>query len=108
MDLFEAIEKRRSIRKHKQEPVLKEDLRKILEAARLAPSGDNRQRARYETFWIGAFNEQDVKKIVKVPESLAVIALLPVGVADEDPLAKPRKAFEEIFFKDRHGTRLEL
>lgn len=43
VELFEAIEKRRSIRKFKHAPIAKEDLRKILEAGRLAPSGGNRQ-----------------------------------------------------------------
>jgi nitroreductase len=43
MNLFEVIEKRRSIRKYKPEPVANEDLKKILEAGRLAPSGGNRQ-----------------------------------------------------------------
>jgi len=41
--LFKVIEKRRSIRKFKPEPVAKKDLKKILEAGRLAPSGGNRQ-----------------------------------------------------------------
>jgi nitroreductase len=41
--LFKVIEKRRSIRKFKPEPVAGEDLKKILEAGRLAPSGSNRQ-----------------------------------------------------------------
>lgn len=43
LDLFEVIEKRRSIRRFKPEPVATEDLRRILEAGRLAPSGGNRQ-----------------------------------------------------------------
>jgi len=43
MDLFEVIEKRRSIRKFKPKLVPKKDLKKILEAGRLAPSGGNRQ-----------------------------------------------------------------
>ena len=43
MDLFEAVEKRRSIRKFKTDPVPVEDLKKILEAGRLAPSGGNSQ-----------------------------------------------------------------
>jgi nitroreductase len=178
MDLFEAIEKRRSIRKYKRGPVADGDLKKILEAARLAPSGGNRQPwffvvARdqqqkdalataannqkfvadagavvivlgdsslgpkpgtsssrilhkqdpmiaiehmvlasvalgYGTCWIGAFNETDIKKIVKAPEGLVVVALLPIGVADEDPPAKPRKQFKEIFFSEVFGTPLEM
>jgi nitroreductase len=175
MDIFEAIEKRRSIRKFKPEPINEEDLRKILEAGRLAPSGGNRQPwyfivARdteikrdlsaaannrkfiadagavvvalgdpgktlpqqayqphrqdpmiaiehmvlaatalgYGTCWVGAFNEEDVKKILEIPENLAVIALLPIGVPDESPPPRPRKAFNEIFFKEFYGVPLEI
>ena len=43
MDVFEAIEKRRSIRNYEPTPVPEEKLEKILEAARLAPSARNRQ-----------------------------------------------------------------
>ncbi|MEM2691554.1 MAG: nitroreductase family protein, partial [Candidatus Bathyarchaeia archaeon] len=42
MDFFEVIERRRSIRKFKPNPIPKEDLKKILDAGRLAPSGGNR------------------------------------------------------------------
>jgi len=181
MDLFEVVEKRRSIRKFKPKPVATKDLRKILETGRLAPSGGNRQpwyfivvrhpRTRkalsvaannqtfvadagavivalgdptvsaaklpytlsstrlpykqdpviavehmilaatalsYGTCWIGAFNEKEVKKILKIPESLAVVALLPIGVPDENPPQRPRKAFTEIFFKESFGTPLKL
>jgi nitroreductase len=43
MDVFEAIEKRRSIRDYEPTSVPKEKLERILEAARLAPSTGNRQ-----------------------------------------------------------------
>jgi nitroreductase len=43
LEVFEAIRRRRSIRKYKQKVVEKEKLLKILEAARLAPSAMNRQ-----------------------------------------------------------------
>ena len=181
MDLFEVVEKRRSIRKFRPKRVTTKDLRKILEAGRLAPSGGNRQpwyfivvrqsetkkalataannqtfvaeadvviaalgdpaisRAKlpytlsstrlpykqdpmiavehmilaatalgYGTCWIGAFNEAEVKEILKIPESLAVVALLPIGVPDEDPPQRPRKAFTEIFFKESFGTPIDL
>ncbi len=48
------------------------------------------------TCWIGAFNEEDVKKILKIPPDRKVVALLTVGVPDESPAARPRKALEEI------------
>lgn len=47
MDVFTAIEKRQSIRRYKEDPVSEEDLAKILEAARLAPSGSNVQPWRF-------------------------------------------------------------
>jgi nitroreductase len=43
MDLFDAIRGRKSIRRFKQAPVPEEDIRKILEAGRWAPSANNTQ-----------------------------------------------------------------
>jgi nitroreductase len=48
------------------------------------------------TCWIGAFNEEDVKKILKIPQDRKVVALLTVGVPAESPAARLRKALEEI------------
>ncbi len=43
MDLFDAIQGRKSIRRFKQTPVLDEDIKKILDVGRLAPSANNTQ-----------------------------------------------------------------
>ena len=43
METFEAIRRRKSVRKYQQKPIEKEKLLKILEAARLAPSAKNLQ-----------------------------------------------------------------
>ena len=43
MDVREAIKKRRSVRSYKSDPIPEESLRKVLEAARLAPSAHNAQ-----------------------------------------------------------------
>ena len=48
------------------------------------------------TCWIGAFNEDEVKKILKIPQDKKIVALLTVGVPAESPTARPRKAMEEI------------
>lgn len=45
--LLDAIMERRSIRKYKGDPVGEKDLDQIIEAARLAPSGTNRQPWRF-------------------------------------------------------------
>ncbi len=59
---------------HKQDPMIAIE-HMILAATALG----------YGTCWIGAFNEDEVKRILKIPENLAVIALLPVGIPDESP-----------------------
>jgi nitroreductase len=43
MDVFEAIQKRKSVRSYEQTPVPKDVLTKLLEAARMAPSAANIQ-----------------------------------------------------------------
>ena len=47
METIDAIETRRSIRKFKETPVPEEEIREILRAATLAPSGKNRQPWRF-------------------------------------------------------------
>ncbi len=167
MSALEVMKRRRSIRAYKPEPVRDEDLVKILEAARLAPSAGNRQpwyfivvrdpdlkrrvaeaSARqmfiadagaiivavsdptasprwhdkdvmiamehlilaatelgYGTCWIGAFNEEELKRILGIPAQYRIVALTPVGVPAESPPPRPRKALGEIVFEDRWGNK---
>jgi nitroreductase len=140
MDVFEAVQKRHSIRAYDSTPIPDEKLKKILEAARLAPSAGNVQpwhfivvtdaekrkklaRARFAGFlsrapavivgcgdqkaspdwhavdvtiamqnivltatgeglgtcWIGSFNEDQIKEMLKIPEKFRVVALLAIG-----------------------------
>lgn len=46
MDVYEAIRTRRSIRRYKETPIPEDVLRRVLEAARQAPSARNRQEWR--------------------------------------------------------------
>lgn len=174
MNVFEAIETRRSVRKYKPKPVPDDHLRQMLEAARLAPSAGNRQPWRfvvvrepelrrklgviasnqtwisdagvivaamamdpkdpevyerwaerdvmtavehivlsawelgYGTCWIGAFHEDEVKKLLEIPEKMRVISLLPIGVPDQRPDKRGRKAFDEIFHGDKYGDKLDI
>ena len=48
MDVLEAIEARRSIRRYRDEPVPEELINRILEAARLAPSTSNTQSWKFK------------------------------------------------------------
>jgi nitroreductase len=166
MDVFEAIRSRRSIRKYRPEPIPNEKLETIFDAARLAPSADNRQPWRfvvvrkvgrkktlaeaannqtfikdaaaivaaagdpevstdwhekdtmialehmvlaatamgYGTCWIGAFDEDAVKRLLRIPAKMKVIALLPIGIPDETPAPRSRKGLSEIFFREEWET----
>lgn len=168
MDVFNAIEKRRSIRKYLTKDVEEYKIDKIIESARIAPSAANRQEWKFVivkdqdtrtklvdachgqkfiaeapvfiaacstesekvmpcgqyaytvdlsialsfmileatelglgTCWLGAFNEDDVKSILNIPEEIRLVGLTPVGYPDEDPAPRPRKTLEEIVSNEK-------
>ncbi len=170
MDVFTAIDQRRSVRAYKGTDVEEDKLRKILEAGRLSPSASNRQEWKfivvkrketrkkladaalgqsfigkapvvivacavetgaimlcgqpaytvdvsiacafmllqaYElglgTCWIGAFQEDDVKEILKIPESVRVVAMIPLGYPDQPPSQRSRKALDQIVCFEKYG-----
>jgi nitroreductase len=60
------------------------------------------------TCWIGAFNEEEVKRLLGIPAAAKVVALIPVGYAappdGNTPLEDARrKPAEQIFSSDRYG-----
>jgi len=168
MDIFEAIEKRRSIRGYRQKDVEEDKLRKILDSAHLAPSASNRQEWRFivvkdkekkrslckaargqqfveeapvviaccaetdnhvmacgqlsypvdvaiavdhitlcavslglGTCWVGAFYEDQVKRILSIPEKIRVVELLTLGYPhDGSSFPKQRELLQDIVFGD--------
>ena len=48
------------------------------------------------TCWIGAFRQDEVKRLLGIPEEVRVVVLLPIGYPDVSPAPKPRKSLEEI------------
>ena len=48
------------------------------------------------TCWIGAFREEEVKKILKIPEEVRVVAMTPLGYPNQPPLQKFRKSLDQI------------
>jgi nitroreductase len=62
----------------------------------------------YGTCWVCGFDDFEVKKTLKIPENLAVIALIAIGVSNESPRPRALKAFKEVIFKDSFGIPLEL
>ncbi|MCX5657874.1 MAG: nitroreductase family protein [Candidatus Omnitrophica bacterium] len=163
MDVMEAIKKRHSTRSYLDKPVEEEKLKKVLEAARLAPSANNYQEWRYivvkdkntrekliqaakgqkfvaeapiilvacavtdnhkmtcgqlcypidvaisldhlslaaveeglGTCWIGAFYEDEVKKILAIPPEVHVVELMTLGYPKALSEPMPRKDLKEI------------
>ena len=172
MEFYDVVRTRRSIRSYRPDPVPEEALSRILETARVAPSGSNRQpwkfivvrseklrsrlaaacgnqgfiaeapvtivacgydidynrggymggmsmlvdvsiafthlilAARAEglgTCWIGAFDNDEAKEILDIPEDVNVVAVTPLGYPKGDGFAEtgPRKPLTEIRSLDR-------
>ena len=55
------------------------------------------------TCWIGAFKEDEVKKILGIPDSVRVVELMPLGYPAAEAPAKRRLALEEIVKWERWG-----
>jgi len=171
MDVFEAVQKRRSVRAYESTPVPTKKLKRILEAGRLAPSAGNTQpwhfivvtdaemrkklaESRSAKFldgspvvivgcgnqkaspkwykvdvaialqnmvltatseglgscWIGAFYEDQLREMLKIPEEFTIVALLAVGYLAEklsiqEKVSEPirRKPLEEIVSFESYG-----
>lgn len=162
MDVIEVIRKRRSVRSYADKALTREQIERLLEAARLAPSASNRQEWRFVvvtdaerraalckaaggqefvaqapaviaacakhdghvmrcgqlcypidvaiavdhitlqavaeglgTCWIGAFDEDEAKKILEIPAEIRVVALLTVGYAAGPPSRLSRLPLEK-------------
>jgi len=53
------------------------------------------------TCWIGAFNQDKVKKLLDIPDEIRVVVLLPIGYPDISPDSRPRRSMEEIAVYDK-------
>jgi nitroreductase len=58
----------------------------------------------YGTCWIGAFDEDAVKTLLKIPAKMKVVAVLPIGIPGEKPAPRRRRELSEIFFKEEWQT----
>ena len=167
MNLFEAIEERRSVRSWAGREVEEEKLRQVMEAARLAPSARNLQEWKFVvvrdaalreqlieaangqrfvgeapvvivacavehdhvmscghpsslvdvaialehialaaralglgTCWIGAFDQDKVRGVLGIPDSVQIVELMPLGYPASWPDARGRKAPDDVVCYD--------
>jgi len=54
------------------------------------------------TCWVGAITPQEVHKVMNLPDSIFVQALLPLGYPGEDPKPRPRKDISKIVFWEKY------
>jgi nitroreductase len=86
MELKEAIKRRQSIRDYEDKPVPEDKLLKVLEAARLAPSGANRQAWKFVVVREGKRRQELARAaggqthIAKAPVVIAAVATMPESV----------------------------
>lgn len=177
MDVFEAIKSRRSVRAFTREDVSEEEVEKLIDAARWAPSAGNIQpwefivvrkpeikrrlsiAALHQAFieeapvvivvcanqlrsgrgygargvnlyclqdtaaatqnmllaacalglatcWVGAFREEEAKKVLNPPEGVRPVAIIPVGHPAEKPMARSRRPLSEIVHYETYRGRI--
>jgi len=174
--VFEAIKRRRSVRAFTNEQVSDEEVRKIIDAARQAPSAGNIQPWEFvvvrdpeikrglsaaaldQTFieeasvvivvcvnqlrsargygtrgvnlyclqdtaaatqnmllaacalglatcWVGAFNEEEARRVLNIPNGVRPVAIVPVGHPAEKPEAPERRPLSEIVHHETFGRK---
>ena len=82
MELNEAIKQRRSVRDYKDQPIPQDKLEKVLEAARLAPAGGNRQAWKFVIVRDSKRRQELASAagqnfIAKAPVIIAAVATMP-------------------------------
>ena len=77
MDFYEVIKTRRSVRSFSDRPIPDEALRRVLDAARIAPSGSNRQPWRF----IVVRDRELKKRLVPLCHDQRFVAEAPVLIA---------------------------
>ncbi len=107
MELKEAIRKRKSVRRFKDKAVTEEDVEAMVEAARLAPSGGNKQN------WLfGVVRDEDrIARIAEAAGGQTWISSAPLVFALCTELEKDLKGLKEGDFelevdKERYGPDL--
>jgi len=52
------------------------------------------------TCWIGAFKEEEVRRIIKAPKEMRPVVIIPVGYPNESPRARNRRTVGEIVHQE--------
>lgn len=52
------------------------------------------------TCWVGSFDQEAVKRVLRIPAECKVVELMPLGYPAEEPAARPRKPLTEVVSYD--------
>ena len=55
------------------------------------------------TCWVRWYEDNKIKEILDIPKHVEVMALLPVGVPDEEPSQRPRQELNKIVYSETYG-----
>ena len=55
------------------------------------------------TCWVGAFDEEKVKRVCSIPDRARPQAIISIGYADEKPEMPPKLTLENVTFLNRYG-----
>ncbi len=91
MDLFNAIQGRKSIRKFKRTPVADEDIKKILDAGRLAPSANNTQPWSFVVI-------KDKALLAKMADAVREMVDRMIPFAEDEKQAQRLAAYKGTFY----------
>ena len=59
----------------------------------------------YGTCWIGAFSEDEVKRVLNIPTRIKVVICMTLGVPEGKHVPKGRKSVEEFIYLNQFGVR---
>ena len=57
--------------------------------------------------WVGAFDEEEIRRICNLPEHVNVQGIITIGYADENPQAPPKYRIEHVMFFEKWWGRIE-
>lgn len=57
------------------------------------------------TCWVGAFQEEEAKKVLNIPNGVRPVAIIPVGHSAEKPMARSRRPLSEIIHHETFGQK---
>lgn len=58
----------------------------------------------YGTCWVGAFRDNEVRRILNIPSEVKPVAIIPLGVPAESPEPRRRIPLERVVFFESYGN----